>query len=249
MNPRRCNARSAGLIQVLIGVALFAGLAAVLWRQQPASQAVPDAMIPPASTREITGISRSHIAELVRTLTLVTVEVRGTATSEMQHRNWRGESAASVTAAVRYLYGVDLSGIDENDIELTAQPATIVLHLPRPGRISTEVDTTTFQESVKVSGIRLRSRVGEHLLGQARQAVHMVAAKAELSPDQARRMTSESQEAIRELVQKLVGHEQVVDVRFMDRAPSHADAGFNSPRSIATSNETLTSSPGQSRDS
>lgn len=202
------------LVNLGIATCLFAGLALAL-RDQSADDSIlpPNAAVAPTDLATMRS-GEVRIAEMVQALQLVTIEVHGTATAEICSQNWRGAGRARVTAPVRYLYGVELSGLTESDVQLGAVLDRVVITVPPPQRLAVEVDVTSPVEAVDVTGLRLRSRVGEHLLGQARLAVHAEARRADLTPEQVAAVTAQSAQRIAELVTKLLGGNRLVDVQF-----------------------------------
>jgi hypothetical protein len=208
------QAIGSGLITLGVGVALFTGLA---WTLRPAALPLPNEVPAPAEAVPPPGYSQTggvEIAELVRSLQLVTVEINGAATAELHDERWRGSATARVTAPVRYLYGVDLGRLDCDNVRIGPTLGTILLRVPTPRRLAVEVDMSAPVEMVDVRGLRLRSRVGEYLLGQARLAVHHEARAGELPPELHTQMIEQSRTRIAELVRTLLGPGRSVDVRF-----------------------------------
>lgn len=213
-NSTRSQAVGSALTTLGVGIALFTGLA---WTLRPVALSAvgappPAEAPPPPRYAQAAGV---EIAELVRALQLVTVEVNGTATAELHDEMWRGSATARVSAPVRYLYGVDLGGLDCDNVRVGASLGGIVLRVPAPRRLAVEVDMTAPVEMVDVRGLRLRSRVGEYLLGQARLAVHREARSNELSPALEDELLEQTRSRIAELVSTLVGAGRSVEVRFV----------------------------------
>ena len=147
----------------------------------------------------------SEVVRLTRAMRLVTVTVDTTVTSKAENRNWRGSARASVTAPVRYSYGVDLSQMSEGMFRLLRLVDTYVLTIPRPERIAVEVDMKHATKQVEVTAGRFRALSGETQLEAAREKVRPNAQRQALAAADMKRVEQDTLDRVRELVQKLVG--------------------------------------------
>lgn len=209
---RRSQRGLAGV--ALLSLAVFAGLAALLQRQQRtllAAQGFEPPLTADARLRPLADV-RSRI----RTLKLVTTSVRTPVTREVRNENWRGTATARVTAPATLLYGVELDALDDGDIRPGILPGTLRVRVPRPTRIATQVDMAERTEEVRVTGLRFRTRAGEYVLGQARVGVPQAAAELVLPPEQQAAVAEAALAQTRELVQRLLGTEARVDVAYRD---------------------------------
>ena len=171
--------RRFGLASFLLGGALFGSLAYVLHSQQ---QEV-------VSTRRIeaqldeNGKLRplAEVVETTRALKLVTVIVNSKVRTKVRDERWRGTASAEVEAPVRYVYGVDLAGLDPGAIRMGNILGMYEITIPHPTRIAAEVDGShPVEEIVEVTGARFRSQAGEYYLGLARKAIYEQAKKNDL---------------------------------------------------------------------
>lgn len=207
-----------GWVALLVGAAIFAGLALVLRNQQgevvaTASQAAAQ-LDDQGKLRPI-----AAVLETTRALKLVTVTVESQITAKVRDERWRGTAAASVQAPVRYVYGVDLSGLDHEAIRLGAILGMYEITIPRPMRIATEVDgSRPVEEVVEVSGTRLRSVAGEFYLGLARKEIYEQARKSSLPKEQLDRIEQMTREQVEDLVRRFVGPAAEVRVRYQSGA-------------------------------
>src|SRR4051794_20220069 len=107
VNPPPARRRRVPWAALLLAVALFATLSAFmrsLERGAVRDARINDAVDPSGKLRPI-----AEVAQSIRSLKLVTVEVATKVTSESASDSWRGGVNAKVEAPVRLLYGTDLS--------------------------------------------------------------------------------------------------------------------------------------------
>lgn len=209
------------ILIVLLGVGLFAGLAA--WQGAMESRArsagVEDHLGPDGRPRPI--------AEVVRALArakLVTVEIDTIVSTEAVDRSWRGEVSARVRAPARLLYGTDLSSMRVDAISRSPLGSTYVVRVPPPQRLATEVCSEREETEVQVGWLRLRSRAGEYYLGRARVGLHEAAQTLELSAEDAAMVRRTTLAQVRAVVRTIVGDDATIVVGFED-AREHAGAG------------------------
>ena len=161
----------------------------------------------------------AEVARAIAAMKLVTVEVDSKVTAETGHESWRGQVAAKVEAPVKLLYGADLSKIHVGAITLSPVSGGLLIRIPRPERIATEVCGDAENIDVTLGWLRLRSRAGEYYVGLARHDLYQRARELTLSQDDAafvRRTTREQTEA---LVKKVVGVRTPVTVVYEDGEP------------------------------
>lgn len=161
----------------------------------------------------------AHVAEAIREMKLVTVEVDSSVVSETNDQNWRGEVSAKVCAPVKLFYGADLSKMSVDSLAMSPADGGILVRIPRPERIATEVCGEAENIEVQMGWLRLRSRAGEYYLGLARKDLHERALDLKLSPEDARFVRKTTKEQTEALVKKIVGPGRPVAVVFEDEQP------------------------------
>ncbi|MBY0262169.1 MAG: hypothetical protein K2Q20_07475, partial [Phycisphaerales bacterium] len=134
--------------------------------------------------------------------------------SSSGNESWRGDVLASVIAPARYYYAVDLSALSASDIRTDAATRAMTLRVPAPRRLAVEVLPEQRTDHVRVSGTRLRDVAGEYHLGLARMGLYDQARRAELLPDDQRRLEELSARQVESLVRTLSGHRGPVRVEF-----------------------------------
>jgi hypothetical protein len=173
-----------------------------------------------ADARQPTQIPR--VAQTLRALKLVTVEIRASVESASADESWRGDVHASVRAPVTLYYGVDLSGLSAEAIRRDALTGTISITVPRPIRIATEVLGSDELSSVEVSGTRFRDVAGEYHLGLARTGLYERARRMALSEVDRRHLDEATRAQIAGLVRALTGADARVNVEFVSVEPAVA---------------------------
>src|SRR5262249_2165592 len=152
--PSPATGRSARATLV-IGALIFAGLALYLHLQQGEvlSRAGIDAqLVENGKLRPL-----AEVIETTRALKLVTVIVNSRVRTKVRDEGWRGTASAQVEAPVRYVYGVDLAGLDPGAIRMGSILGMYEITIPHPTRIATEVDGShPVEEVVEVTGARFR---------------------------------------------------------------------------------------------
>lgn len=202
-----------GLPSLLIGGAVFAGLAFVMHSQQ--GELLSTATI--GSQFDETGKLRplAEVVETTRALKLVTVTVDSRVRTKVADERWRGTASAVVEAPVRYVYGVDLSGLNPDAFRLGKILGIYEITIPQPTRIAAEVDgSNPVEEIVEVTGARLRSRAGEYYLGLARKAIYDEARKSALPRETMDDISTKTREQVEDLVRRFVGPTADVRVRY-----------------------------------
>jgi len=202
-----------GLPSLLIGGAVFAGLAFVMRSQQ--GELLSTATI--ASQFDEAGKLRplAEVVETTRALKLVTVTVDSRVRTKVADERWRGTASAVVEAPVRYVYGVDLSGLNPDAFRLGKILGIYEITIPQPTRIAAEVDgSNPVEEIVEVTGARLRSRAGEYYLGLARKAIYDEARKSALPRETMDDISTKTREQVENLVRRFVGPAADVRVRY-----------------------------------
>jgi hypothetical protein len=203
------------LFTALVGVAVALGLGAYLHSLQTSlissarAQAMLDASRPPRAVAEV--------AQAVRAMKLVTVEIDTKVKVERSDVSWRGDVAVAVEAPVRLSYGTDLSRMSVDGVKfagLLGGRASYVVRVPRPTRIATEVFHETTDPLVQLGWLRMRSRAGEYYLSQARKDLPEEARDLVLLPQDAAKVEQVTREQVARLVQAIVGDEASVRVEF-----------------------------------
>ncbi len=166
----------------------------------------------------------AEVAQAVRAMKLLTIEIDTSATAEREHESWRGDVSASVKAPVRLLFGTDLSRLEAHAVALSPITRSYLVHVPPPERIATEVDTGQEEAEVKVGWARLRTRAGEYWLGQARRGLYEEATRLMLPPEQAIEVRRATREQVEMLVRKIVGPGAAVAIVFDDEAAERPSA-------------------------
>lgn len=164
------------------------------------------------------------IVSVLRAMQLVTVQIDAGVRSSSGNESWRGDVLASVIAPARYYYAVDLSALSASDIRTDAATRAMTLRVPAPRRLAVEVLPEQRTDLVRVSGTRLRDVAGEYHLGLARMGLYDQARRAELLPDDQRRLEELSARQVEALVRTLSGHRGPVRVEFEVPASGPADA-------------------------
>lgn len=200
----------------MIGLAVFLGVHWLLLRNnQPGSAADP----PPAlsamglSGPQIPAASVTRFLDCVRRLNLQTAEIVGHAAATASDESWRGVASATVSAPVRYLYGVNLEALDSASVSYNEASETWVLTLPAPERMAAEVDWSVARESLDIRGLRLRSRAGEAVLRRAREAAQVEAHSAPLTESMQRQVYDQTRLQVAEAVSRLAADGRKVSVR------------------------------------
>jgi hypothetical protein len=205
-----------GWSALVFGAAVFGGLAYMLNTQQ---QEVVSTATQAAAQFDTDGKLRpvATVLETTRALKLVTVTIDSQVTAKVRDERWRGTASASVRAPVRYVYGVDLSGLNHESIRLGSILGIYEITIPKPTRIATEVDVgRSDDEVVEVTGTRLRAVAGEFYLGLARKAVYDEARKSALPREDLERVEQITREQVEDLVRRFVGPTAEVRVKYQD---------------------------------
>ena len=90
----------------------------------------------------------------------------------------------------------------------------VVVTVPRPERIATELFSDRETRAIEAGGLRLRSRAGEYYLGLARRDAAAAAREMRLSAEHAREVERRTAEQVEAVVKKIVGETTPVRVRF-----------------------------------
>jgi hypothetical protein len=208
--PRRAR---FGLGALLFGGTLFVGLAVLLKNQQ--GEVLSTSRI--ATQLDDEGKLRplAEVVETTRALKLVTLTIDSRVRTKVRDERWRGTASAVVEAPVRYVYGVDLAGLDPDAIRLGKILGIYEITIPHPTRIATEVDSShPVEELVEVSGTRFKSVAGEYYLGLARKELYDAARKSTLPRETLDEIDTKTREQVETLVRRFVGPSAEVRVRF-----------------------------------
>jgi hypothetical protein len=147
----------------------------------------------------------------------VTVIVNSRVRTKVRDERWRGTASAEVEAPVRYVYGVDLAGLDPGAIRMGNILGLYEITIPRPTRIAIEVDgSRPVEEIVEVTGTRFRSQAGEYYLGLARKEIYEQARRNNLPPATMEQVYTETREQVEALVRRFVGPSAEVRVKYKE---------------------------------
>jgi hypothetical protein len=208
------------LYLAIVGAAAFLvylGLAAYLRSMEQRAiegVAVHEQLTPEGSPRPL-----AQVAQALRELRLVTVEVDTTVTSTIGDSSWRGDVTAKVEAPVRLFYGTDLSEMSVQSLSTSPVDGAVIIRIPPPHRVATEVCTEAESINVDVGWLRLRSRAGEYFLGLARRDLHHRALALKLSPENARFVRRTTTEQVEDLARRILGERRPLSVVYQDGQP------------------------------
>jgi hypothetical protein len=203
------------LAPLAAGLAVFVPLAVFMraTQQEAIQQGVAAMQTDPDVTRRI-----AQVRSAVAALKLITVEIDTTVQVSRGDENWRGSIQATVEVPVRLRYGVNLAEIGKDDVvhsTLGGGPAgLLVISLPQPTLLGTEVFTEHERTSIISKGIRFKSMSGEHFLGLARRDAAAAARALLLRPEDAARVRDITVKQVQELVHRFFGSDIETQVRF-----------------------------------
>lgn len=210
--------RAGWLGMIVLALLIFAGLALFMRAQeQDALRAseLDDRLTPAGTLRPEAMVSRA-----VRASRLVTIVLETTVNAQSASASWRGDAVASVRAPVRLLFGTDLSNLSETAVRTDPFGGAMVITIPRPTRIATEVLGEGERSEVSVGWLRLRSLAGEYQLGLARKGLYEAARAMRLRDADARMVEDATREQVIALVKAVAGERTAVEVRFIDPSES-----------------------------
>lgn len=194
----------------VLALALFGGLAVIMRDAQQSVLRFAAETGPSGRADEVPAL-----AQTLRALKLITVEINTTVSTESADESWRGDVLASVRAPVTLYYGVDLAALSAGDLSRSPLSGEWTIRVPAPRRLATEVRGTDEQLQVKVTGLRLRDVAGEYHLGLARMRLHQRASRMTLSPEDREHLEHATQEQVQTLVRLLSGTTAAVNVEFI----------------------------------
>jgi hypothetical protein len=207
--------RRAPWTMLVVGGLIFSGLAYYMHAQQQqilSTSRVDSQLDENGKLRPL-----AEVIETTRALKLVTLIVNSKVRTKVRDERWRGSAQAEVEAPVRYVYGVDLAGLDPGAIRMGNILGLYEITIPRPTRIATEVDgSRPVEEIVEVTGTRFRSQAGEYYLGLARKEIYDQARKNNLPPETMEKINDETREQVEALVRRFVGPSAEVRVKYKD---------------------------------
>jgi hypothetical protein len=188
-------------------------------------QIVREQLLPSGEPRPI-----AEVVSAARALKLVTVEVDSRVTRTAGDRSsWRGDVAARVEAPVKLLYGVDLSNLSVDRVAISPADRGLVVRVPPPERIATEVFSESEKVDLALGWLRFRTTSGEFYLSEARRGLHQRARELILPPDQATRVVDLSREQLQTLFKKIVGDVPVTIIFEPSRAPEPVASASETP--------------------
>ena len=197
------------------------------------------------------GMSSSMLAATLKDLRLVTVRIDHSVTATATTDSWRGDVQATVSAVATSLFGVELSGLSEGDVQRNMLTGTVHVRVPAPERIATEIQTAAAEQSTKVEvgWGRLRDVAGEYYLGQARARLHEAARAQLLSSEQRSQVEALSREQLSRLVRALASLEdgEMVDIEFVERRGGSEKPGATGKDDVGDKGSTTGAPQGGSR--
>jgi len=222
-SARQVPVRQGGWAAIAFAAAVvFGGLSWFMLQQEREAlraSAVDDAMTPAGTLRPEALVSRA-----VRASRLVTIVFDTTVTAQSVSASWRGDAVATVRAPVRLMFGTDLSALDEGAVRLDPFGRAMVVSVPRPTRIATEVLGEGERSEVSVGWLRLRSIAGEYQLGLARKGLYEAARTMTLRREDAQLVEEATRDQVVALVKAVAGERTAVEVRFVELPASRAEA-------------------------
>jgi hypothetical protein len=135
----------------------------------------------------------AEVAEAVRTMKLVTVQVESSVSVTAKDESWRGDVEATIRVPVRLFYGTDLSTARVEAMPLAtlvkddgspggagagAARVRYIVRVAAPKRVATEVFGEIEESTVNAGWMRFKAMAGQYYLGLARK----------MAGDEARRM-------------------------------------------------------------
>ncbi|MDX2131901.1 MAG: DUF4230 domain-containing protein [Planctomycetota bacterium] len=221
----QAGARAGGVLA--LGCLALACVLVPLWgsvERARVSEAVAQAPVAPPSP------APADVARAMRAMKLVTVEIDTTVSVRRGDTSWRGDVAASVEVPVRLAYGTDLSGLAGDAVGVSVFDG-LVVRIPPPQRVATEVFPERERTEVETGWLRMRSRAGEYYLGLARRDAAQAAREMTLRPEDQARVERVTVEQVTALVKSIVGGAVPVKV-VVDRGGTLA-AGEGNARGTA----------------
>lgn len=200
---------------LVAGLAVFLPLAVFMraTQQEAIQQGIAAMTVDADVTRRV-----AQVRSAVAALKLITVEIDTTVQVSRGDENWRGSIQATVEVPVRLRYGVNLAQVGPNDVvhsALGGGPAgLLVITLPQPSLLGTEVFTEQERTSITSKGIRFKSMSGEHFLGLARRDAAAAARGLLLRAEDAARVRDITVTQVRELVRRFFGNDIEAEIRF-----------------------------------
>lgn len=164
------------------------------------------------------------VARAISAARLITVELQTTVTAQSASSSWRGDVTAVVRAPVRMFFGTDLSGLGDNAVRADPLSGAIVVTVPSPRRLATEVLGAGEEMEVQTGWLRLRSVAGEYHLGRARTGLYDAARRMTIKAEDAAIIEGATREQVVKLVRAIAGERTLVEVRFAGSS-GHAGAG------------------------
>ncbi|MBN8645296.1 MAG: hypothetical protein J0L61_08685 [Planctomycetes bacterium] len=201
-----------------LALAVFVGTAGLLWSQQRAvlrAALVDDRLAASGAPRPEINVHRA-----VTMASLITVALDTSVTAQSADSSWRGDVSASVSAPVRVYFGTDLSNLEESAVRVDPFGGAMVVMVPRPRRLATEVLGESERSEVNVGWARLRSVAGEYRLGLARKGLYQAAREMTLTPADAELVQRATRDRVEALVKAVAGERTAVEVRFAGEAGS-----------------------------
>ncbi len=157
----------------------------------------------------------AELAEQLRSSWLQTMVIRSSVVAEAKDENWlRGDTLATVEVPVSYRYGVDLTKLKNSSFSYTPKGKMFTIEIPKPTRITEILGGEPIREDVEVGWLRFKKLSGNQQLLVAYKKVQEHAQSAALPFEKQQEVETESLERVKELVEKIVGTESRVDVRY-----------------------------------
>lgn len=213
------------VIVVIVAIVLAAAAAWTLREQDARAGIAPAATQAAPPGPVVSAADLGPLASSIRALKLVTVELTIDVSSEKSESSLTGSVSAKLTAPAVLRFGTDLSELSTSGIVLSPINKLYVITVPPPTRISAEAMGQFAKADVKTTGLYSRATDGERVLGELRRDLQLRAAQASPSDEQLETIRKSTREQVRDLIAKLVGKDQGVNVRFTDEIGRKDGAG------------------------
>jgi hypothetical protein len=174
----------------------------------------------PAPTKGVQQTPPSPTAQVLRAtreLKLLTVSIESTVTTTKTDDSWRGTASATIAAAVKYHFGVDLSKIDDHNHFYNPLTQIQTLTIPPPTLLAIEVDGShPITEHIDVSGMRFKKLSGAEQLNLAQKSLYDAARKQTLPQKDLDQIRLATRTQIESSLAPLIGSATRLRVKFMD---------------------------------
>jgi len=159
----------------------------------------------------------AQVLRIARELNLITASIDSTVTTTKIDESWRGNASATIKAPVKYLFGVDLSQMDDHS--LTYNPLTRIqtLTIPPPSLLAIEVDGGhLISEQINVSGLRFKKLSGAEQLNLAQKSLYDAARRQTLSQTNLDQIRLATRTQVESSLAPFLGASATLRVKFSD---------------------------------